>query len=104
VGISRRNLERDREFPEKASAYCRLVCQRQAVHGLLLVVLPTTYRGGIVRESKLNRDWHRENKMPDKASLEQRLKWHLEHAKSCGCRPIPVKIAEELKKRETEVT
>jgi hypothetical protein len=37
--------------------------------------------------------------MPAKATLEQRLQWHLEHSKNCACRPIPAKIAEELKKK-----
>ena len=37
--------------------------------------------------------------MPPKATLDQRLEWHLEHAKNCQCRPIEGKIAEEMKKR-----
>jgi hypothetical protein len=53
-----------------------------------------------MKTSKLNRDWHKENRMPPKATLEQRLKWHIEHSKNCACRPIPQKIVEELKERE----
>ena len=52
-----------------------------------------------MKKSKLNRDWHHEHEMPVKATMEQRLEWHLEHARNCGCQPIPVKIAEEMKKR-----
>ena len=37
--------------------------------------------------------------MPVKTTMEQRLEWHLEHAKYCGCRPIPVKVTEEMEKR-----
>jgi hypothetical protein len=56
-------------------------------------------RRGTVEKPTLNRDWHHEHRMPVKASLEQRMKWHLEHADNCGCRPIPVKIAEEMERR-----
>lgn len=38
---------------------------------------------------KLNRRWHLAHVMPPKATDAQRLKWHLAHAKACGCRPIP---------------
>jgi hypothetical protein len=52
-----------------------------------------------MKASQVNKDWHRENRMPPKATLEQRLKWHVEHSKNCACRPMPQKITEELKKR-----
>jgi hypothetical protein len=52
-----------------------------------------------MKKSKLNREWHLSHRMPAKATLEQRLKWHLEHAKNCQCRPIAGKIAGEMKKR-----
>ncbi len=48
----------------------------------------------------MNKEWHRANKMPGKATLEQRNKWHVAHAKKCGCRPIPLKLQEEIKKRK----
>ncbi len=48
---------------------------------------------------KLNAEWHKKHRMPDRATMEQRIAWHLDHVKNCGCRPIPFKIAEEIKKR-----
>jgi len=36
----------------------------------------------------INREWHEKNRMPKNATDEQRLKWHLEHAKHCDCRPL----------------
>jgi hypothetical protein len=27
--------------------------------------------------------------MPERATDDQRIAWHLEHAQVCGCRPIP---------------
>ena len=50
-------------------------------------------------KSRLNREWHQTHKMPTSATLEQRLQWHLEHSKHCGCRPIPQKLLEEMEKR-----
>jgi hypothetical protein len=35
---------------------------------------------------KINKEWHLANKMPPKATLEQRAKWHKEHLKHCACR------------------
>jgi len=47
----------------------------------------------------LNKSWHMKHKMPKKATLEQRIRWHLAHQKQCGCRPIPAKLAELMKSR-----
>lgn len=41
--------------------------------------------------------WHEQNKMPPKATLEQRLKWHQEHQKRCACREIPKSLQKLLK-------
>jgi len=48
---------------------------------------------------KLNKEWHLAHPMPKNPSFEQRVKWHLEHQKHCGCRKISGKLAEEMKKR-----
>lgn len=48
----------------------------------------------------MNKEWYRANKMPDKATLEQRIRRHIAHAETCGCRPIPPKMQEEIKKRK----
>ncbi len=53
-----------------------------------------------ITKPKLNKEWHLKNRMPEKATLEQRIAWHLEHAKNCGCRDIPEKLKEEMKKRK----
>jgi hypothetical protein len=50
--------------------------------------------------SKLNKEWHRANRMPKNATIEERIAWHLEHSKYCGCRPIPGKLKAEIKKRK----
>jgi len=49
---------------------------------------------------KLNKEWHRAHPMPANPTLEQRIKWHLEHQQHCACRKIPGKLAEEIKRKE----
>lgn len=50
---------------------------------------------------KLNAEWHKKNPMPPKATLDDRVKWHLAHAKTCGCREMPESVKAELKRRRT---
>jgi hypothetical protein len=52
-----------------------------------------------MKTSKLNRSWHEKNRMPTNATLEQRIRWHLQHRKHCTCRPIPEKLAETMRAR-----
>jgi DNA-3-methyladenine glycosylase I len=37
----------------------------------------------------VNAEWHARNAMPRRATEAERIRWHLEHAKECACRPIP---------------
>lgn len=48
----------------------------------------------------INASWHQKNVMPKNATTEQRIKWHLAHAKACGCRPIPAKLLEVINTRK----
>ena len=52
-----------------------------------------------MKRLRLNKDWHAKHRMPAKATLEMRIKWHLAHRKHCACRPIPAKLAEAMKGR-----
>lgn len=47
----------------------------------------------------LNREWHDAHPMPPNASMDQRVEWHLEHARQCGCRDIPATVVKELTSR-----
>jgi hypothetical protein len=49
--------------------------------------------------SLINRPWHQKHPMPKRPSLEQRVDWHLTHAKACGCREIPKTVMAELRRR-----
>ena len=53
--------------------------------------------------SKINTKWHLANKMPENPTLDQRVKWHIEHARNCQCRPLDGKILKEIKKRGLKV-
>lgn len=43
----------------------------------------------------INKIWHQKHKMPKNPSEKERMKWHKEHVKHCGCRPFP----ESLKRK-----
>ena len=45
----------------------------------------------------VNARWHAAHPMPPKATLDQRVRWHLAHAKACGCRPMPATVVAALK-------
>lgn len=52
---------------------------------------------------KINAAWHLANKMQKNPSLDDRIKWHLEHVANCTCHPLGGKILEEIKKRGIKI-
>lgn len=53
---------------------------------------------------KINKEWHLGHIMPKNATLEQRIKWHVDHLKHCHCREdLPLKLKEEMKKRNIPI-
>jgi hypothetical protein len=48
---------------------------------------------------QINAEWHGNNRMPKNPTMNQRIEWHVEHAKNCGCRPIPNPVQKEIEKR-----
>jgi len=51
---------------------------------------------------RLNAEWHRAHRMPPRATLDERVAWHAEHVRACGCREMPPAIAREIARRERE--
>jgi hypothetical protein len=47
----------------------------------------------------MNTQWHEEHRLGSRANLDERVRWHLEHAEACGCRPIPASVLEEIDRR-----
>jgi hypothetical protein len=47
----------------------------------------------------INAKWHAKNKMPKNATLEERVRWHEEHARECGCRAIPPAVQDAIEKK-----
>ena len=53
--------------------------------------------------AKTNRLWHEQNRMPKNPSDQQRIEWHLAHARVCSCRPIPKGVVDLMRARGIEV-
>ena len=51
----------------------------------------------------MNAEWHRAHVLGRGASLDDRVTWHLEHARACGCRAIPAGIVAEIRARGLDV-
>jgi len=51
----------------------------------------------------MNAEWHSKNRMPKNPTIDERIKWHLEHVRNCTCHPLGGKILEEIKKRGLKV-
>jgi len=51
----------------------------------------------------MNKEWHARNKMPPKATLEQRIKWHNEHRQRCACREVPKSLLPYLKNKKSKI-
>lgn len=47
---------------------------------------------------KINKEWHARHKMPKNPTGEQRIAWHVDHARNCGCREIGVGVAALFRK------
>jgi len=47
-----------------------------------------------------NTDWHSKHKLPKNPTMDQRVNWHIEHARRCTCRhSVDPVLLEELKRR-----
>jgi hypothetical protein len=49
--------------------------------------------------NKYNTEWHNRHKLPDGASVDQRIKRHIEHARRCPCGYSEENLKSELNKR-----
>lgn len=49
---------------------------------------------------RINAEWHKANRMPARATLDERVAWHLAHLRACACRTdLPATILAELKRQ-----
>lgn len=46
-----------------------------------------------------NTEWHSKHRLPDNPTLDQRVNWHMEHARRCPCPSHDEDILPELRKR-----
>lgn len=52
---------------------------------------------------KINRGWHQKNHLSKKATLSQKIQWHVDHTRECGCREIPKNIQQKLLERKPKL-
>lgn len=45
---------------------------------------------------KINAEWHLAHRMPKNPTIDERLGWHVAHAKNCDCREMSDKIKLEI--------
>jgi len=50
---------------------------------------------------KINKEWHARNRMPKNPTRDQRIDWHLNHAKNCACRETPKSVSKEIARRRS---
>lgn len=66
----------------------------------MIYIMPPIKKMVYNRTMKITTEWHIKNRMPKNPTLDERVAWHLDHAKNCSCRPLDGKILEEIKKRK----
>jgi hypothetical protein len=44
----------------------------------------------------MNTDWHEEHPLGSNASMDERVRWHLQHQAKCGCRPVPKDVQDVI--------
>ena len=47
----------------------------------------------------MNAGWHKNNVMPRNATMDQRIKWHIAHARFCACRAMPKTVQAAIDKK-----
>ncbi|MHB1133777.1 MAG: putative immunity protein [Chloroflexota bacterium] len=47
----------------------------------------------------INTEWHARHRLSDKPTVDQRVKWHIEHARHCACRSVDGELLDELQRR-----
>jgi hypothetical protein len=44
----------------------------------------------------MNTDWHDAHPLASNAHMDERVRWHLQHADKCACRPIPKDVQDVI--------
>ena len=52
---------------------------------------------------KINAEWHLAHPMPKRPTDEQRIEWHLEHARNCTCREPTKGVIELMRKHGVQL-
>ena len=66
--------------------------------------MPGPFRGRtrlVMRQA--NGLWHHKHPLGTRPSFSERVRWHLFHARACGCRSIPKHVAATLRERGIQI-
>jgi hypothetical protein len=48
----------------------------------------------------MNREWHKQHKMPGTTTENERIEWHIEHTRNCSCRGFPEGLLPKLSEKQ----
>jgi hypothetical protein len=48
---------------------------------------------------RINKEWHRAHPMPERPTDDDRVAWHLAHARNCRCREMPTGVLAVMRER-----
>ena len=46
-----------------------------------------------------NKEWHKLNKLRSFATIDEKVKWHIDHVANCKCWHMPMYVKKEIEKR-----
>jgi hypothetical protein len=55
-----------------------------------------------VSSATFKREWHQAHRLGSKASADERIAWHQQHALHCRCRPVPAGVLKLMAARGIE--
>jgi len=73
--------------------------------GLLAAPFPeagsSIYSADATWAMPLNAKWHADHVMPRNPTMDDRIRWHLAHARACGCRAMPESVRAAIRRQRT---
>lgn len=76
---------------------------RRMIAVLEALTTDLTRREGILRQKSKKRFDSCARRCRAIPTIDQRIKWHVQHQEYCSCREIPGRVKAEMKKRRIEV-
>ena len=90
VNLSDKQVEELRDFLYKV---CYIVVNKYKENG------PEIFTQKPKEEIRINKEWHNFNKLRSFASLDEKVKRHIDHIANCKCWHLPRYVRKEIEKR-----